>query len=62
MRLILINLLLKNSNIYIPIKNNFVIYLAGLSLSITPGQIGEVIKSEFLKKQFKIPDKKEIGQ
>jgi len=54
------HLLLKNSNIHIPIKNNFIIYLASLSLSITPGQIGEVIKSEFLKKQFKIPRSKTL--
>jgi uncharacterized protein (TIRG00374 family) len=54
------HLLLKNSNIHIPIKNNFIIYLASLSLSITPGQIGEAIKSEFLKKQFKIPRSKTL--
>jgi len=54
------HLLLKNSNIHVPIKNNFIIYLASLSLSITPGQIGEVIKSEFLKKQFKIPRSKTL--
>ena len=54
------HLLLRNSNIEVPIKNNFIIYLASLSLSITPGQIGEVIKSEFLKKQFKIPRSKTL--
>ena len=54
------HILLKNSNIHVPIKNNFIIYLASLSLSITPGQIGEVIKSEFLKKQFKIPRSKTL--
>ena len=54
------HLLLKNSNIHIPIKNNFIIYLASLSFSITPGQIGEAIKSEFLKKQFKIPRSKTL--
>ena len=52
--------MLKNSNIHVPIKNNFIIYLASLSLSITPGQIGELIKSEFLKKQFKIPRSKTL--
>ena len=54
------HILLKNSNIHVPIKNNFIIYLASLSLSITPGQIGELIKSEFLKKQFKIPRSKTL--
>ena len=54
------HILLKNSNIHVPIKNNFMIYLASLSLSITPGQIGELIKSEFLKKQFKIPRSKTL--
>ena len=54
------HILLKNSNIHVPIKNNFIIYLASLSLSITPGQIGEAIKSEFLKKQFKIPRSKTL--
>ena len=54
------HLLLKNSNIYIPIKKNFMIYLGSLSLSITPGQIGVAIKSELLKKQFKIPRSKTL--
>jgi len=54
------HLLLKNANIYIPIKKNFIIYLGSLSLSITPGQIGEAIKSELLKKQFKVPRSKTL--
>ena len=54
------HLLLKNSNINIPIKKNFVIYLGSLSLSVTPGGIGEAIKSELLKKQFKIPRSKTL--
>tara|TARA_B110000014_G_scaffold263492_1_gene260432 strand:+ start:1533 stop:2465 length:933 start_codon:yes stop_codon:yes gene_type:complete len=49
------HLLLKNSDIQIPIKNSFGIYISGLGLSITPGQVGELVKSHLLKKQFKIP-------
>jgi len=52
------NLLLKHSNIHVPIKENLKIYMSGLALSITPGKVGELIKSQLLKTKFGIPRKK----
>lgn len=46
------NILLKKIDIKISIKDNLLLYLAGLSMAITPGSGGEVIKSYFLKKKF----------
>ena len=47
--------LLRNSNIHIPIKNSFLIFLSGGAISITPGQIGDLLKSQIMKKKFNIP-------
>ena len=52
------NLLLKNSNVHIPVKDNLKIYLSGFALSITPGKVGELIKSQLLKNKFGIPREK----
>ena len=52
------NLLLKNSNIHVPVKDNLKIYLSGFALSITPGKVGELIKSQLLKNKFGIPREK----
>ena len=52
------NLLLKNSNVRVPVKDNLKIYLSGFALSITPGKIGELIKSQLLKTKFGIPREK----
>ena len=52
------NLLLKNSNVYVPVKDNLKIYLSGFALSITPGKVGELIKSQLLKNKFGIPREK----
>jgi len=46
--------LLKNSNIEIPFKDNLLIYLAGFTFSISPAKTGELIKSIFLKNKFNI--------
>lgn len=46
---------LKILNIQIPVKESFNIHMAGLGLSITPGKLGEVVKSYFLKKGFNQP-------
>ena len=46
--------LLKNSNIKIPFKDNLLIYLAGFTFSISPAKSGEWIKSIFLKNKFNI--------
>ena len=47
-------IILKNSNIHIPFKNNLLIYLAGFTLSISPVKSGELIKSILLKNQFNV--------
>ena len=47
-------LILKVLGIQIPAKSNFLLYLAGLSMLITPGGTGQVIKSYFLKNRFGI--------
>ena len=52
------NLLLKNSNVHVPVKDNLKIYLSGFALSITPGKVGELIKSHLLKIKFGIPREK----
>ena len=46
------NFLLKNQSIKIPIKDNFLIYIAGFSLSISPLKSGELLKAELLKNKF----------
>ncbi len=43
---------LKILKIVIPRKASFIIHMSGLGLSITPGKLGEVVKSYFLKKCF----------
>ena len=49
--------LLKNSNITIPKKENFKIYMAGFAMSVTPGKVGELIKSQFLKSKYGVSRK-----
>lgn len=44
--------LLKSILIEIPIKKNIQIYLSGLSMLITPGGAGEVVKSFFIKRHY----------
>ena len=48
-------ILLKKVNVSIPLRSNFIIYLSSFSLSATPGQLGELIKSQLLKNKFNIP-------
>lgn len=49
------HLLLKNSNIHIPAKDSFSIYLSQFALSFIPGEMGDFIKVEILKNKFNIP-------
>ena len=48
-------ILLKNNTISIPYKQSFLIYIASFSMSATPGQLGELIKSQLLKNKFNVP-------
>ena len=54
------HLLLKNSNIFIPKKSSFLIFLSGIALAIIPGRIGELVKSQLLKTKFDIPRSKTV--
>jgi glycosyltransferase 2 family protein len=55
------HLLLKNSNIHIPIKTSFLIYISGFALALIPGEIGDFVKVQILKEQFNIPRTKTSG-
>ena len=48
-------LLLKKSDIQIPKLPNFYILMSGFALSIVPGKVGELIKSQLLKMKYNIP-------
>jgi len=47
--------LLKTIGVNISLKNNFQLYFAGLSMLITPGGSGEVVKNVFLREKFNVP-------
>ena len=46
------NILLKTVGIQISVKENILLYLAGLSMIVTPVGAGQAIKSYYLKKKF----------
>ena len=48
------HLLLKKNDIKIPIRKSILIWFSGSALTITPGQIGELIKSQLIKNIFNI--------
>lgn len=50
-------LLLRNSNIFLPFKENFLIYFSGFAFAITPAKFGELIKSQIMKNKFNVPRK-----
>ena len=54
------HLLLKNSDIIIPKKENFKIYMSGFALSATPGKVGELIKTQMLHSKYGIPRKNTV--
>ena len=47
-------ILLKNSNIIIPLKSSFGIFISGFSLQFIPGEAGEFLKVQLLKNRFNI--------
>ncbi len=53
-------LFLRHLGIKIPLKQNTIIYLAGLSMLITPAGLGEMIKSHFLLNKYNQPVSKTI--
>ena len=50
-------ILLKHQKIIIPRKKNMQIYFSGFALSVIPGKVGELIKSQLLKTNFNISRK-----
>ena len=48
-------ILLKKNDINIPIKKSFLLFLGGMSMPITPGHVGELIKSQLIKTIYNIP-------
>ena len=54
------HMLLQNAKIFIPVKDSFLIYTAGFSLTIIPGKVGELLKSQLLKSKFNIPRTKTV--
>ena len=48
-------ILLKKNNINIPTKKSFLLFLGGMSMTITPGHVGELIKSQLIKTIYNIP-------
>ena len=49
------NMLLQSIDINIPLKQSILIYFAGMGMGVTPGKIGEIVKSHILKKDFSKP-------
>jgi len=49
------HLMLRKLEFNIPIKNSMLIYFSGYAYFLTPGRIGEIIRSQFLKDQYQIP-------
>lgn len=49
------SVLLNKAEIVIPKKDSLLIYLSSYSLAATPGQLGELIKSQLLKNKFDVP-------
>ena len=54
------HLLLVNSKISIPKKDSFLIFMSGIALTIIPGKVGELVKSQLLKTKFGIPRSKTV--
>lgn len=53
-------LLLQNLDIKIPHKDNFLIFLGSAALGITPGKVGELLKSQFFKEKFDVERTKTV--
>jgi uncharacterized protein (TIRG00374 family) len=46
---------LKRLQIHLPLGKSLLIFLSGLSMAITPGKVGELLKSYFLKRATGVP-------
>ena len=54
------HLLLRNAKIFIPVKDSFLILASGWALTIIPGKVGELVKSQLLKTKFGIARSKTV--
>jgi len=54
------HLLLRNAKIFIPVKDSFLIFMSGFALTIIPGKVGELVKSQLLKTKFGIARSKTV--
>ena len=54
------HLLLRNAKIFIPVKDSFLILTSGFALTIIPGKVGELVKSQLLKTKFGIARSKTV--
>ena len=52
--------ILKKLGITINVKDSFTLFLTGLSMIVTPGGSGQIIKSHFLKEKFNEPIQKSL--
>jgi uncharacterized protein (TIRG00374 family) len=49
------HLYLRELKIFIPLKESISVFLSGLSMTVTPGKSGEIIKAYLLKKTHNVP-------
>ena len=54
------HLLLQNAKISIPVKDSFLILASGFAVTIIPGKVGELVKSQLLKTKFGIARSKTV--
>ena len=54
------HLLLRNAKIFIPVKDSFLILASSFALTIIPGKVGELVKSQLLKTKFGIARSKTV--
>ena len=53
-------ILLRNAGIIIPTKDSFLVFTSGFALTIIPGKVGELVKSQLLKTKFGIARSKTV--
>lgn len=54
------HLLLKNTGTKVSLRGNILIYISGFALSITPGKVGELIRTQLLKDKYGISRTKTV--
>ena len=54
------HILLKNTDTKVSLRGNVLIYLSGFALSITPGKVGELIRTQLLKDKYGISRTKTV--